>query len=198
MSAEDSPIRRVGPASHELARALGELCARFGLAVVHLAPGTAIPGSYWGAPEAGLRGPSLFVRADTPLHSALHEACHFLCMDPDRRARLDTDAGGDDLEEGAVCYLSILLADRLPAYGRDTMLADMDDWGYSFRLGSARAWFERDAEDARQWLVRHLGRDQQGAAQAGVLDERDVHRHARGQRGVLGFVVEGLDEPAGA
>ena len=27
----------------------------------------------------------------------------------------------------------------------------MDAWGYSFRLGSARAWFEHDAEDARQW-----------------------------------------------
>jgi hypothetical protein len=33
------------------------------------------------------------------------------------------------------------------------MFADMDAWGYSFRLGSARAWFERDAEDARDWLI---------------------------------------------
>jgi hypothetical protein len=29
----------------------------------------------------------------------------------------------------------------------------MDAWGYSFRLGSARAWFERDAEEARAWLA---------------------------------------------
>ena len=29
----------------------------------------------------------------------------------------------------------------------------MDAWGYSFRLGSTRAWFERDAEDARAWLA---------------------------------------------
>ena len=28
----------------------------------------------------------------------------------------------------------------------------MDAWGYSFRLGTARAWFEQDAEDARDWL----------------------------------------------
>jgi hypothetical protein len=28
----------------------------------------------------------------------------------------------------------------------------MDAWGYSFRLGSARAWFEQDAEDARAFL----------------------------------------------
>jgi len=28
----------------------------------------------------------------------------------------------------------------------------MDAWGYSFRLGSARAWFENDAEDAIGWL----------------------------------------------
>jgi hypothetical protein len=29
----------------------------------------------------------------------------------------------------------------------------MDEWGYSFRLGSTRAWFEHDAEDARLWLL---------------------------------------------
>jgi hypothetical protein len=29
----------------------------------------------------------------------------------------------------------------------------MDEWGYSFRLGSTRAWFENDAEDARLWLL---------------------------------------------
>jgi hypothetical protein len=28
----------------------------------------------------------------------------------------------------------------------------MDAWGYSFRLGCARLWFEHDAEDARAWL----------------------------------------------
>ena len=33
------------------------------------------------------------------------------------------------------------------------MMQDMDSWGYSFRLGSAQAWFERDAEDARHWLL---------------------------------------------
>ena len=32
------------------------------------------------------------------------------------------------------------------------MFADMDAWGYSFRLGSSRAWFENDAEDASLWL----------------------------------------------
>ncbi|MGH8455376.1 MAG: hypothetical protein ACRETW_13045 [Stenotrophobium sp.] len=29
----------------------------------------------------------------------------------------------------------------------------MDAWGYNFVLGSAQAWFERDAEDARAWLL---------------------------------------------
>jgi hypothetical protein len=29
----------------------------------------------------------------------------------------------------------------------------MDRWGYSFRLGGARAWFEQDAADARSWLL---------------------------------------------
>jgi len=39
--------------------------------------------------------------------------------------------------------------------GRARMLRDMDAWGYTFRLGSARAWFEQDATDARRWLRRH-------------------------------------------
>ena len=95
------------------------------------------------------------MRADTPVHSALHEACHWLCMDASRRAGLHTDAGGDDLEECAVCYLQIVLADRLPDVGGRRLMRDMDVWGYSFRLGSAQAWFEQDAADARAWLVEH-------------------------------------------
>ena len=114
----------------------------------------AIPGSYWGESEAGLIGNRLILRADTPVHSALHEACHFICADSGRRQSVHTDAGGDDLEECAVCYLQCLLADRLPGYSRERMFADMDAWGYSFRLGAARAWFERDALDARDWLER--------------------------------------------
>jgi hypothetical protein len=31
----------------------------------------------------------------------------------------------------------------------------MDEWGYSFRLGSAAQWFAEDAEDARRWLEQH-------------------------------------------
>ena len=114
-----------------------------------------IPGSFWQPPEAGLVGNALYIRDDTPAHSALHEACHYACLDAGRRAGLDTDAGGDYDEENAVCYLQILLADELPGFGRARMMADMDAWGYSFRLGSARSWFEEDAADARSWLQRH-------------------------------------------
>lgn len=134
------------------AAALVALLGAHGLAVEWLAPDAPIPGSYWGDSEAGLIGDRLCVRPDTPLHSALHEACHWLCMDAARRAGLHTDAGGDDVEECAVCYLQILLADRLPGVGRARLMRDMDAWGYSFRLGSAAAWFETDAEDARDWL----------------------------------------------
>ncbi len=133
---------------------LAGLLGCFGLAVERVAPGETIPGSYWGGSEAGLVGARLLVRDDTPVHSALHEACHFMCMDAGRRAALHTDAGGDELEEAAVCYLQLLLADELPGFGRDRAFADMDAWGYSFRLGSARAWFRGDAEDARDWLWR--------------------------------------------
>ena len=74
-------------------------------------------------------------------------------MDEQRRASLDTDAGGTVEEENGVCYLQILLANYLPGYDSGRMMLDMDNWGYSFRLGSSCAWFERDAEDARQWLL---------------------------------------------
>lgn len=131
------------------------LLARYGLTVTWVLPNSEIPGSYWGESEAGLIGGHLFVRDDTPVHSALHEACHYICMDAGRRARLHTDAGGECIEENGVCYLQILLADPLPGVGRARMCADMDAWGYTFRLGSARAWFERDAEDARTWLLQN-------------------------------------------
>jgi hypothetical protein len=83
----------------------------------------------------------------------LHEACHVICMDTERRAGLDRDAGGDDLEESAVCYLQIVLAGELPGVGRERLMHDMDTWGYSFRLGSTSRWFAEDAEDAESWLI---------------------------------------------
>ncbi len=63
------------------------LLRRFGLHDRQVRPDSAIPGSYWGAPEAGLIVDTLYLRADTPLQSALHEGCHFICMDTSRRAR---------------------------------------------------------------------------------------------------------------
>jgi hypothetical protein len=135
--------------------ALSRLFQVYGLVCEQVTDAEAIPGSFWGGREAGLVGDRLLVRADTPVHSALHEACHFICMTAARRQGLDTDAGGDYDEENAVCYLQILLADRLAGVSQGRLMQDMDAWGYSFRLGSARAWFERDAEDARRWLQQH-------------------------------------------
>ena len=131
------------------------LLKRYGMALELIAPEELIPGSYWGESEAGLKADRLYARLDTPIHSILHEACHYICMSPERRAGLDRDAGGDDLEESAVCYLQVLLADELPGVGRRRLCADMDAWGYSFRLGSTQAWFEGDARDAHQWLRDH-------------------------------------------
>lgn len=131
------------------------LLDRYGLELRLVAPEEVIPGSYWGEREAGLIGATIFARLDTPLHSVLHESAHFICMTPERRAGLDTDAGGDDAEESAVCYLQVVLAQTVPNVSREHMCRDMDAWGYSFRLGSAATWFDEDAEDARDWLIRH-------------------------------------------
>jgi hypothetical protein len=146
---------------------VGLILDKYGLALTLVAPEEVIPGSYWGDREAGLIGSRIYVRLDTPVHSVLHEAAHYVCMEPLRRAGLDTDAGGDDAEENAVCYLQILLADKVASMGRERMCRDMDEWGYSFRLGSAASWFALDAEDAHGWLIDH-----------GLIDEKDQLTYA--------------------
>jgi len=129
------------------------LLARHGLRLNRVADGAAIPGSYWGEPEAGIIASDVHVRADTPVHSMLHEACHLIVLPPERRAQVHTDATDSVPEEDATCYLQIVLAGQLPGVGSARLMADMDAWGYSYRLGSTRAWFEQDAADAKAWLV---------------------------------------------
>lgn len=132
-----------------------DLLQRFGLQLQLVAANAEIPGSFWGDSEAGLIQHLLYARTDTPVHSILHEACHYICMDERRRKALHTNAGGDTDEENAVCYLQILLAKELAEVGSQRLMQDMDSWGYSFRLGSAQRWFEEDAEEARSWLILH-------------------------------------------
>ena len=129
------------------------LLAGYGLQLVAVADGDDIPGSYWGNPEAGLVGHDVYARGDTPVHSMLHEAAHLLVMPAEKRASVHTDASDCQHEEDATCALQIILADALPGVGRERLMADMDGWGYTFRLGSARAWFEHDAEDALAFLA---------------------------------------------
>lgn len=131
------------------------LFSHYGLSIRWIDDQQPIPGSHFGEPEAGLIADVLYLRNDTPVHSALHEACHYICMDRSRRNGLHTDAGGDYDEENAVCYLSILLANNIEEYDSTRMMQDMDTWGYTFRLGSAKQWFENDAEDALVWLLDH-------------------------------------------
>lgn len=139
---------------------LAQLLKPYGIEIEYVADNDTIQGSFFGEREAGIIGNKLYLRHDTPIHSALHESGHYICMDPARRIKLDTDAEGDYDEENGVCYLQILLADHLPNVGRERMMIDMDRWGYTFRLGSAKAWFEHDAEDAKQWLITHQIIDQ--------------------------------------
>ena len=132
--------------------AVARLLQSYRIDLREVGPEAKIPGSYWGESEAGLQGGTLLARPDTPVHSILHEAAHFICMSPERRVGLDRDAGGDDHEEHAVCYLQVLLAALIHGFGLAGAWRDMDEWGYSFRLGSTRAWFEQDAQEARDWL----------------------------------------------
>ena len=128
------------------------LLAQFGLHLYQVDSGSSIPGSYWGDSEAGLIGNSVYARDDTPIHSLLHEAAHLLVMPAMRREVVHTNATDSLAEEDAACYLQILLAEQLPGVGSLRLMRDMDAWGYSFRLGSAQAWYENDAEDARRFL----------------------------------------------
>ena len=129
------------------------LLTRYGLRLVRVADGAPIPGSFWGEPEAGLIATDVHARADTPVHSLLHEAAHLIVMPAERRATIHTSASESVAEEDATCALQILMAEELAGVGAERLMHDMDAWGYSFRLGSTRAWFEGDAEDAFAFLV---------------------------------------------
>ncbi len=146
------------------------LLARHGLVLAQVADGAPIPGSYWGDPEAGLVGATVHARGDTPVHSLLHEAAHLLVMPAERRPGVHTDASDCQHEEDATCLLQILLANALPGVGSARLMADMDAWGYTFRLGSTRAWFESDAEDARAFLATRFPLDSLPLAPASAGD----------------------------
>jgi hypothetical protein len=163
------PMVAVGNRSHDVLRLsdidvadVESLLARYGLELVRVADGEPIPGSFWGESEAGLIGTNVHARADTPVHSLLHEAAHLIVLPAGRRALVHTDATDSIEEEDAVCVLQALLADELPGVGRERVFADMDAWGYTFRLGSARAYVERDSESAWAWLQARGLVDAQG------------------------------------
>lgn len=135
--------------------AIDSLLRRFDLQLVIQPNDESITGSFWGGAEAGIVGHTVFVRDDTPVHSLLHETCHIICMAAARRDCLNRDAGGDDLEESAVCFLQVRLADYLDGASAAAIMRDMDEWGYSFRLGSTLEWFQNDADDAQEFLLNH-------------------------------------------
>ncbi|SEP12178.1 hypothetical protein SAMN02800692_3799 [Luteibacter sp. UNC138MFCol5.1] len=142
-------VLRVGEIGFDEPRAL---LARYGLRLVAVADGEPIPGSFWGDTEAGIIGTTVYARADTPVHSLLHEACHLIVLPEAKRALVHTDATDSIEEEDATCYLQIVLAGQLPSVGSARLMEDMDRWGYTYRLGSTRAWFEQDAPEAQAFL----------------------------------------------
>src|SRR3569833_166866 len=96
--------------------ALKDLLYPYGIEIQPVPDAQPIPGTHFGDPEAGLIANRLNIRGDTPVHSALHDACHYFCLDSSRRATLLTNAGGGYDEENGVCYLQILLAAQLRGY----------------------------------------------------------------------------------
>ena len=155
---QSEQVLRLGDIDHD---AVTALLAGHGLNLVAVADDERIPGSYWGEPEAGVIADRVYARGDTPVHSLLHEASHLIVAGPERQAAIHTNASDCDREEDATCFLQIVLAGQLHDVGSERLMADMDAWGYSFRLGSTRAWFEHDAGDARARLV------EQGIVDAG-------------------------------
>lgn len=142
---------------HTSPEAIRPLLDKYHLGLTVVEKGSDIPHSFWGAPEAGRLQSELFAREDTPLHSIMHELAHYVCMTNLQRNSGAIDAGGSALIEDACCYLQILWSD---AYGptkfnKHIHLHDMDQWGYSFRLGSATRWFYADSDDARNWLFQN-------------------------------------------
>ncbi len=129
------------------------LLAQYDLQLQLVEDNAPIPGSYWGEPEAGMIGNVIYARAKTPVHSLLHEAAHLIVLKPARRACVHTDATDSIEEEDAVCVLQSLLGDALDGVGANRILADMDAWGYTFRLGSASAYVQHDAGSAWLWLL---------------------------------------------
>ena len=129
------------------------LLARFGLVLIQVEDSLAIPGSFWGECEAGVIGHCVYARFDTPVHSLLHEASHLMVIPAEKRSNIHTDASDSVAEEDAVCILQALLGDQLTGVGRERVWTDMDTWGYTFRLGSAKAYFENDANEAFAFLL---------------------------------------------
>ncbi len=129
------------------------LLARYRLELEQVESDQQIPGSYWGECEAGIVGHTVYARPDTPVHSLLHEASHLIVLPEEKRADVHTDATDSIDEENAVCVLQALLGDELRGVGKERIWADMDEWGYTFRLGSAKAYFENDASDAFAFLT---------------------------------------------
>jgi len=152
MSSSDpaDAVLRVGDIGFDEPR---QLLHGFGLTLIEVAERQAIPGSYWGDTEAGIIGTTVYARVDTPVHSLLHEACHLIVLPTEKRALVHTDATDSIEEEDATCYLQIVLGGQLPSVGSARIMEDMDRWGYTYRLGSTRAWFEQDAMEARAFLV---------------------------------------------
>lgn len=127
------------------------LLARYGLRLHRVESDAAIPGSFWGEPEAGIIGCDVYVRDDTPVHSLLHEAGHLIVLPAENALRcIPTRPIRWKKKTPPVTCRSCWPSNCLVWAAR--LMADMDSWGYTYRLGSTRAWFEQDAENARSWL----------------------------------------------
>jgi hypothetical protein len=107
-------VLRVGDPAHP---SLVELVRRYGAELLQQALTPCCRAHTGARSEAGLRGRVVRARGP-PWHSVLHELSHYRVHDAGAAREPDRDAGGDDAEECAVCYLQIVLASAGAARAR--------------------------------------------------------------------------------
>jgi len=139
---------------------------RYGLSLHLVAPDEVIPARI-GASARRADGIQIFARLDTAGAFGAARGRPFYLHDAGTARRLGYRCRRRSCGRECVCYLQIILAQSLPNVGRERMCRDMDEWAIRSGWEAPRSGSIQDAEDARDWLMRH-----------GVLDSQSRPTYA--------------------